>query len=183
MSIKKNVTPEDIIRARRVRLRDLAMAETLVIRIIVIAAFAFVVFGLIFGIAPMKGSDMEPELSQGDLLIYYRVGRSFAHNEIVIMERDGSRYVGRIIALPGETVNISDSGVINIDGNNIVESDIFFDTLPYQSSGRYPLTLGADEYFVLGDKRDTAKDSRYFGAVKGSEIIGRVITSVHRTGM
>ena len=40
----------------------------------------------------------------------------------------------------------------------------------------YPLTLKGGEYFILGDQRENAKDSRYFGAVKGKEIKGRVIT-------
>ena len=140
-------------------------------------------FGVIFGITPMKGGDMEPELSAGDLLLYFRIENNYARNDVVIMDRDGDQYVGRLIGLPGDTINITASGTISIDGNNIFENDIFYETKPYEGTGRYPITLAGDEYFLLADKRDTAKDSRYFGPVKRNELKGKVITSVRRTGI
>lgn len=46
-----------------------------------------------------------------------------------------------------------------------MENDIFYDTPQYESDTVYPLTLKGGEYFILGDQRENAKDSRYFGAV------------------
>ena len=192
MSKKKNdaggrqrpeYTPESVILARRRRLRDLAMLGALIRKLLLFALILLILFGAVFGIAPMKGSDMEPRLSQGDLLLYYRLEKNPVRNDVVIMKRGGSRYVGRLIGMPGDTVNISNGGVISINGNNIMESDIYYETKPYQDTGRYPLTLADNEYFLLGDKRDTAKDSRYFGAVEADEIKGKVIMAIRRTGI
>lgn len=179
----RSLEPEAVIRRRRRRLRDREALKALILKIILLAAVLAVLFGALFGLTPMKGGDMEPKLSAGDLLLYYRLEKNFARNDVVIMERDGKEYVGRLIGMPGDTLDISRDGVISIDGNNIVETNIFYETKPYEESGRYPIALGQDEYFLLADKRDTAKDSRHFGAVKAEEIKGKVITSVKRTGI
>ncbi len=157
--------------------------HSLIVKIAVLAVAVLVLFGGIFGVSPMKGSDMEPKISAGDLLIYYRLDKDYARNEIVVMERDGKQYVGRIIALPGENININTSGTISIDGNNVYEADIYYETKPYPETGRYPSTMDEDKYFILGDKRESAKDSRYFGPVDKSEIKGKVITSINRISL
>ena len=175
--------PESVIRKRRRKLKEREDLKTLLFKILVLAAALAVMFGVVFGITPMKGGDMEPKISAGDLLLYYRLEKDFARNDVVLMERDGDQYAGRIIAMPGEVIEITPTGTMSIDGNQIVETDIFYETKPIEGISRYPLTLGEDEYFILADKRDTAKDSRYFGPVKGKEIKGKVITSVHRTGL
>lgn len=180
---RKDITPEAIIKQRRRKLRDRAMAASLLYKILTLALAIFVLFGVFFGLTAMKGGDMEPKLSAGDLLLYYRLESSYARNDVAIMERNGDQYVGRLIGMPGDTINITSSGTVSIDGNNIFETNIFYETKPYEGSGRYPLTLANDEYFLLADKRDTAKDSRYFGPVKRSELKGKVITSVKRTGI
>lgn len=180
---RKDITPEMVIRRRRRRLRDIEAAKALMFKILTLAVAVAVMFGVIFGITAVKGGDMEPELSAGDLILYYRIENNYVRNDVVVMKRDGSEYIGRLIGMPGDTINITSSGTVSIDGNNIFENNIFYETKPYEGSSRYPLTMGQDEYFLLADKRDTAKDSRYFGPVKRSELKGKVITSIKRTGI
>ena len=180
---RENATPEQIIKERRIKLRDREALSTLLQKTLVMILAVTVIFCLIFGLTSMKGGDMEPKISAGDLLLYYRLQSDYVRNDVVIMERDDGQYVGRVIALPGENINISTSGIISIDGNNIYESDIYFETKPYPDTGRDPRTMGGDEYFILGDRRESAKDSRYFGPVKKSEIKGKVITSINRIGL
>ena len=78
--------------------------------------------------------------------------------------------MGRVIAVGGDTVEITEDEKVKINGSKIVENDIFYDTPQYESDTVYPLTLNSGEYFILGDQRGNAKDSRYFGAVKDKEI-------------
>ena len=87
----------------------------------------------------------------------------------------------RVIATGDDTVEITEDEEVKINGSKIVENDIFYDTPQYESDTVYPLTLKGGEYFILGDQRENAKDSRYFGAVKGKEIKGRVITVLRRS--
>lgn len=74
-------------------------------------------------------------------------------------------FVKRIIALPGETVEGSDR-VLAITGSR----DIRVELSDLEDFG--PVTLGNDEYFVLGDNYQSSYDSRFFGPVKRRDIIG-----------
>lgn len=100
-------------------------------------------------------------------------------------DRSGKKdiYVGRIVARAGDTVEITEDAKLKINGSIVVENDIYNQTPAYEEGVSYPLTLEADEYFVLGDHREGAKDSRYLGAVSTKEIKGKVITVVRRTGL
>ena len=83
-------------------------------------------------------------------------------------------YIKRIIGLPGETVEIKD-GEILINGEKIEED---YKTTKIDDPGivEEPITLGGDEFFVLGDDRQNSEDSRMadIGNVKRTEIEGKV---------
>ena len=177
------LSPAKAIRRQRMRVADKQAAYALVRKVVILVLAAFALFGVFFGLTPMKGGDMEPKLSSGDLLLFYRFDNDFARNDVVIMDREGSQYVGRIIGMPGDTIEIKDDDTVHVNGSVIVETDIFFKTEAFQDAVQYPLQLGADEYFLLGDHRETARDSRYFGAVKHGELKGKVITAIRRTDL
>ena len=92
---------------------------------------------------------------------------TLAYNE------ENTYYVKRIIGLPGETVQIAD-GLIYIDGEVLQES---YGREVIQDPGlaAEPITLGEDEYFVLGDNRNQSSDSRdpSVGLIHRDEIVGR----------
>ena len=93
------------------------------------------------------------------------------------------RFICRIIAAPGDTVDISDEQGLLVNGNGMIETNIFYRTRPYEGMGEYPVTLGEDEYFVLADFRNGGADSRFFGPVKAEEIQGVVITILRRNNL
>ena len=144
------------------------------IRLAFLLVFLWVLFGLLFGITTMKNNDMSPRISAGDLLFYYRLEKPKS-GDVVVIQKAGE------ITTVNYTVEITEDEEVKINGSKIVENDIFYDTPQYESDTVYPLTLKGGEYFILGDQRENAKDSRYFGAVKGKEIKGRVITVLRRS--
>lgn len=85
--------------------------------------------------------------------------------------RDPSRdFVKRVIGIPGDTVRITNSGIVSVDGVRLSE--------PYTNDltnyyGPESWTLKAGEYFVLGDNRGDSSDSRDWGAVPRTDIIGK----------
>lgn len=89
-------------------------------------------------------------------------------------------FIKRVIGLPGETVQISRSGDIFIDGEFLEEYYGFEDI---QQDKRYlaadGYTLQEDEYFVMGDNRNNSYDSRQIGGIKRDDIIGRAVFRIY----
>ena len=98
-------------------------------------------------------------------------------------EPEKTVFICRVVAGPGDTVQISDGEGLVINGNHMIESGIFYQTYEYSGFVEYPLELGQEEYFVLADYRNGGADSRFFGAVKEQEILGTVITIMRRNNL
>lgn len=94
-----------------------------------------------------------------------------------------TQFICRVVAGPGDTVQISEGERLIVNGNAMIENGIFYNTPEYVGFVEYPLTLGEDEYFVLSDYRSGGADSRFFGAVRKDEILGTVITIVRRNNL
>lgn len=130
----------------------------------------------------VNGESMEPTLSSGDNLIVDKISYRFHEPQrfdIIVfpfMYRSETYYIKRIIGLPGETVQISEDGKIYINGEELIES-YGKEVMEAEHIGlaREPITLGDDEYFVLGDNRNNSSDSRMYevGNIKRDQIIGR----------
>ena len=123
---------------------------------------------------------METTLSDGDNLIVdkisYRFGEPRRYDIIVFpYQYDKSTfYIKRIIGMPGETVYIDPRGTIYINGEALQES---YGREIIQSAGlaEEEITLGEDEYFVLGDNRNNSSDSRdpNVGNIHKEDILGK----------
>ena len=123
---------------------------------------------------------MEPSLSDGDNLIVDKISYRFHDPErfdIIIFPyqwEPNTFYIKRIIGLPGETVQIDDEGTIYIDGE-VLQEDYGLERIANPGLARDSITLGEDEYFVLGDNRNNSTDSRYaqVGLIHRDDIVGR----------
>ena len=176
-------TPERIIRSRLRRLASWEDVKSFFTRLILMALLLWVLFGKLFGITPMANNDMSPSISAGDLILYYRMQEKLRTDDVVVFEKDGRQYVGRIVGKGGETVEITEDSRLKINGSTVMESDIFYSTPRYESEVTYPVELAEDEFFILCDYREGARASRYFGAVKRSEIKGKAITILRRSSL
>jgi len=147
-----------------------------VMQTLVLAGLLIVFFRtFIFQNFVVEGSSMFPTLIQGDRLIVsrlsYFVGEP-ARGDIIVFqypfgpERD---FVKRIIGLPGETIAIQ-NGQVFINGAPLPPEEY----VQNRSSDTFaPITLGEDEYFVMGDNRSGSSDSRSWGPLQKHFIIGR----------
>lgn len=154
------------------------------IRFIILIIFLWLLFGVFFGIASVRGDDMFPRMSAGDVVLYYRLEKKFNSGDVLVLKKEGKMRVGRVVAHENDSVEITGEGELKINGNVVVENNVFYKTYPYDKKRvRYPLKLKKDEVFVLCDYREGGKDSRYFGAVRKSEIKGKVITILRRSNL
>ena len=186
--------PAEIEKAgKKVRNRERGVKEyqRLILRIV---AFVFVLWLLLFvflGFTTAPNDDMDPNIRSGDMVLFYRLDKTPKAQDVVVFKKTDSSgrkltLVGRVVAVAGDVVEITEEGVLLINGNAVSETNIYDKTtmpLDAKSSPEYPLTLGKDECFVLGDKRSEATDSRIFGPVKKSEIMGTVIMIIRKNNI
>ena len=176
-------TPADIIKAKRRRCADAEDIAGFLTKLAAIVVLLALLFGFAFGVTPMENDDMSPRISAGDLLLYYRLADDLVTGDVLVFDKDGEQYVGRIVANPGDMVEVTDQATLVVNGSTVLENDIYYTTPKYDNGPAYPVTLAQDEYFILCDYREGARDSRYFGPVKASEIKGKVITVIRRSGL
>lgn len=149
---------------------------------IVISVFTGIVLVYAFGFRTnVISNSMEPVLYSGQSILIDRFIYSISsakRNDVVAFVPNGNEkshlYIKRVVGLPGETLEIKD-GYLYIDGN-IYEDDYLYDKIADPGILEAPLTLGPDEYFMLGDNRNFSEDSRSgnIGTVKSSYIFGKV---------
>lgn len=132
----------------------------------------------------VSGMSMYPTLNDGDNLIVDKISYRFREPErydIIVFPfryKENTFYIKRIIGLPGEEIQVKD-GEVYINGEILGED---YGREPMESAGiaEEPVTLGEDEYFVLGDNRNASSDSRDsdVGIVRGKDFIGRAFFRV-----
>jgi signal peptidase I len=150
---------------------------------IVLIALAIIVPVRYFLIKPfyVNGASMEPTYHNREYLIIDEISYRFkepSRGEVVVFRYpvDPKQFfIKRIVGLPGERVVVKDGIVTVYNSENISGKDL---NEPYLSDsaatqGESDVTLGEKEYFVLGDNRTASLDSRRFGALPESNLIGR----------
>jgi len=141
-----------------------------------VIAIVFFIFHYILGIAFVKHNSMYPNVNEGDVVIYLRLGEITAGDIVIAHVNQEDNYIKRVIATEGDEVDINDTGILCINGTEIEEEYIFTPTYPKNPQLMFPLKIGKNEVFVLGDNRVVSKDSREIGAISHSDIEGKVIT-------
>lgn len=149
-----------------------------IVDIVVVIAFAwFTVYA--FGTQiPITGHSMEPVLEADHMVLMNRLIYDFkkpARFDVVVFKgEDGKNNVKRVIGMPGETVQIK-GGYVYID-DQLLHSENNLNKASLAGLAENPVILGDNEYFLLGDNRDSSDDSRFvnIGNVKDSQIMGKV---------
>lgn len=151
---------------------------TVEIALTLLLAFTFVYFvGLRTSVV---GQSMAETLNSGDEILVnrfvYKVTNPKANDIIVFLPNGNEKshyYVKRVIAVPGDTVLIQ-NGTVYVNGEAFDE-EISADSIEDAGLAEEEITLGTDEYFVLGDNRNNSEDSRYanIGNIKKEYIIGK----------
>ncbi len=177
-SPKKNVN-ETTLHPRKISSKRLLI--NLLVKILVIVAVVLFALKFVIGITINYGNNMHPAINDGDLVISLKLQRPYL-NAVVIYNKDGKKYIGRVIGLPGNEINITDKGELFINGVLATE-DIYYPTFKENNSNmQYPFTVEEGKAFILNDYREKTEDSRSFGTIDLDDIDGPLILSLRRRG-
>ncbi|MBR3040852.1 MAG: signal peptidase I [Lachnospiraceae bacterium] len=152
-----------------------------VIIALIVGFVAYVLVRLLGMKTVMVGSSMEPELENAQEVFVNRfvyVISSPKRGDVIAFLPNGNEkthyYIKRVIGLPGETVQIK-NGKVYINGT-VIDEKYEFDYILEAGLAENEITLGNEEFFVLGDMRNISEDSRSgnIGAVKKEDIYGKV---------
>ena len=133
-----------------------------------------------FIVTPVRvdGSSMFPTLRNNDILLLKKYDKSIERFDMVVINYGKSKLVKRVIGLPGEKIRINITHVgsntvsrIFINGE-VLEENYGYENMVENGIAANEITLGNDEYFVLGDNRNNSSDSRVIGVIKKSNIKG-----------
>ncbi|NCO05259.1 MAG: signal peptidase I [Candidatus Magasanikbacteria bacterium] len=153
-----------------------------VIKVIVLAGITIgVVRMFLFKPFYVKGQSMEPNFVQSDYLIIDQLTYGLRHKnpergDVIVFRAPVDLkdfYLKRIIGLPGERVKV-ESGKVFVYNDEYPQGFVLEeDYISEETTGSTNVSLGPNEYFVLGDNRDESFDSRRFGPIQEDTIVGK----------
>lgn len=162
---------------------------------VIIIIFVIIIRTFIATPVRVNGPSMNPTLKDGQIMLLYKLApklHGYDRFDIVVVKNDKTRLIKRVIGLPGETVRyevkndekdetkvistlyinekvVSEDKYISEDAQNLTCTVGGMDRLCTEDG----ITLGKDEYFIMGDNRGNSKDSRIIGPVKENELKGK----------
>lgn len=144
----------------------------------VILAAAILTVTLLLPVLQIFGSSMESALCEGDFVIVMRYVRP-KRGDIVAFYNDNKILVKRVIALPGEQVDIDEEGKVYINGSLLEEP--YVNELAYGGCDIcFPVQVPEGTVFVMGDNRSVSVDSRSssVGCVQEGQLVGKIICRI-----
>lgn len=143
-----------------------------IIEVFLLTAIVFLGVNTLVGRFQIQQVSMQPTLYEGERVIVDKISYGLhppERGDIIVFSGHGTLdLIKRVIGLPGETIEIH-SGQVFVNGHALVE--------PYLTQPTYndipAQQIAADHYFVMGDNRANSQDSRSFGPIKISDIVGR----------
>lgn len=146
--------------------------------LITVAAIAVLVATLFLPVLRIYGSSMTPTLSDGDIVVSVK-GGEYSRGDVVAFWFNNKILVKRVVALPGEWVDIAEDGTVSVNGRPLEEPYLTEKALG-ECDLELPYQVPDGRLFVMGDHRSTSQDSRSsaVGYVSEEMLVGRLVFRV-----
>ena len=160
-------------RYRRQKAYNKALSGTIYV-LTIVAAVAVLIATLVLPVLQIEGTSMEPTLVNGDVVLLTKT-TSFDRGELCGFSWNNKLLIKRIIGIPGDWIEMDTDGTVYLNGEKLDE--------PYaqqlavgECDLEFPYQVPQEQYFVLGDMRESSIDSRntLIGCVEKDQIVGKV---------
>ena len=160
-------------RYRRQKAYNKALGGTIYV-LTIVAAVAVLIATLILPVLQIEGTSMEPTLVNGDIVLLTKT-TTFYRGELCGFTWNNKLLIKRVIGIPGDWIEIDTDGTVYLNGEKLDE--------PYakqlavgECDLEFPFQVPQEQYFVLGDMRESSIDSRntLIGCVEKEQIVGKV---------
>ena len=164
-------------RYRRKKAYNKALRGTLYV-LTIVAAVAVLIATLILPVLQIEGTSMEPTLSNGDVVLLMKTTH-FERGDLCAFTWNNKLLVKRVIALPGDWIEIDTDGTVYLNGDKLDEPYVQQTALG-ECDLEFPFQVPQEQYFVIGDMRESSIDSRnsLIGCILKDQIVGKVFFRV-----
>jgi signal peptidase I len=164
-------------RYRRQKAYNKALRGTVYV-LTIVAAVAVLIATLVLPVLQIEGTSMEPTLSNGDIVLLMKTTR-FDRGDLCAFTWNNKLLVKRVIALPGDWIEIDTDGSVYLNGDKLDEPYVEHKALG-ECDLEFPFQVPQEQYFVIGDMRESSIDSRntLIGCIPKDQIVGKVFFRV-----
>ena len=138
------------------------------------AAVAALIATLVLPVLQIEGTSMEPTLVSGDIVLLTKT-TAFGRGDICGFAWNNKILVKRVIGIPGDWIEIDTDGTVYLNGEKLEEP--YAEQIAFgECDLEFPFQVPQEQYFVLGDMRESSIDSRntLIGCVAKDQIVGKV---------
>ena len=142
------------------------------------AAVAALIATMVLPVLQIEGSSMEPTLSSGDIVLLTKT-TNFSHGDICGFAWNNKILIKRVIGVPGDWIEIDTDGTVYRNGEKLDEP--YADQIAFgECDLEFPYQVPQEQYFVLGDMRESSIDSRntLIGCVENDQIMGKIFLRI-----
>lgn len=146
--------------------------------LIVVAAVAALIATLLLPVLQIAGTSMEPSLNDGDIVVLVKTDKLHT-GDLCAFYYSNKILIKRIIGIPGDYLWINDDGTVVLNGIELEEPYVSEKSLG-ECDIEFPYQVAENNYFMMGDHRETSIDSRssVIGCIAEDQIIGKIILKV-----
>ena len=164
-------------RYRRQKAYNKALRGTIYV-LTIVAAVAVLIATLILPVLQIEGTSMEPPLSNGDVVLLMKTTH-FERGDLCAFTWNNKLLVKRVIGLPGDWIEIDTDGTVYLNGDKLDEPYVQQTALG-ECDLEFPFQVPQEQYFVIGDMRESSIDSRnsLIGCILKDQIVGKVFFRV-----